>query len=585
MARANNVQNELLVQVGQAARVAPHGAKAAIYEQAAEQMGISLQTLHRRLQQACLRDTRKRRSDAGQIELPVEEARLISALLVESIRKNGKQMSSLRTAVERLRSNGLIRAERINPVTGEVMLLSESAIRRGLYHYRLHPEQLLAPAPAVELASRHPNHVWQIDASLSTQFYLDNTLQPMPRAEFYKNKPENFKRIERQRLWRYVITDHTSGTLYVEYVLGAESAQNLCGVLINAMQKRGDNDPFHGVPLVIMTDPGAAMTSAVFRNLCQALSIQLIINKVGNARAKGQVEQAHNIVECDFESGLRLRDKVSSLEEINSLAWQWMRVYNAIRVHSRTARTRYAVWMTIRPNELRLAPSVEVCQELAVSAPVECKVNTKLRVQFRSQQYDVSSVPGVLVGEKLLVTRNPWRDEEAAQVVVVGEDGRDTYHVIPVVQKDEFGFAGAVEIGGGYSRHAETDSEINAKVLEQLVTETTTQADAAAARKAQMVPFGGRIDPFKPVTDVVLPEYMPRRGTALDVVAPQVETPTLNTVQLAKRLRDLVPEWTGDSYAWLVEHYPHGAKEGDLDEIAAAMRRPNKNVLRVVGGE
>ncbi len=585
MAQLNNIQNELLVQVGQAARLAPHGAKAAIYEQAAQQLGISMQTLHRRLQKTVMRDTRKRRSDAGQVELPLEEARLISALLMESIRKNGKQMSSLRTAVERLRSNGLIKAEWLNPATGEVKPLSESALRRSLYHYRLHPDQLLQPAPAVELASRHPNHVWQVDASLSTQFYLDNTLQPMPVAEFYKNKPQNFKRIERQRLWRYVITDHTSGTLYVEYVLGAESAKNLADVMINAMQKRGENDPFHGVPFVMMTDPGAAMTSAVFRNLCQALSIQLVINKVGNARAKGQVEQAHNIVECEFESGLRLRDKICSLEEINELAWRWMRVHNATRIHTRTGRTRYAVWMTIRQHELRLAPSVAVCQELAVSAPVECKVNTKLRVQFRSQQYDVSTVPGVLVGEKLLVTRNPWRDEESAQVVVVGEDGRDLYHVIPRLAEDDHGFVGAVEIGGGYSRHAETLSEVNAKVLEQLVTETATQAEATAARKAKAVPFGGRIDPYKPVTDVVLPEYMPRRGTAMDIAAPQVETPTLNTVQLAKRLRDLVPDWTSESYAWLVEHYPSGAQEADIDAIASAMTTPKKHALRVVGGQ
>lgn len=585
MTRSNNVQNEMLVRVGQAARMAAHGEKSAIYEQAATHMGISTQTLHRRLNKACMRDTRKQRSDAGQVELPIHEAQLISALLIESIRKNGKQMSSVRTAVERLRSNGLIKAEWLNPSTGEVKLLSESSIRRSLFQYRLHPEQLLAPAPAVELASRHPNHVWQIDASISTQFYLDNTLQTMPTAQFYKNKPENYKRIERQRLWRYVITDHTSGAMYVEYVLGAETAMNICTVMINAMQKRGENDPFSGVPFVMMTDPGAAMTSAVFRNLCQALSIQLIINKVGNARAKGQVEQAHNIVECEFESGLRLRDKITSLAEINELAWQWMRVYNAMRIHSRTGRTRYAVWMSIRPEELRIAPPVSVCQELAISAPVECKVNTKLRVNFRSQQYDVSTVPGVLVGEKLLIARNPWRDEEAAQVVLVGEDGRDQYHVVNVVLKDEYGFAGAVEIGGGYNRHAETESEINAKILEQLVTETSTQADSIAARKAKMIPFGGRIDPFKPVTDVVLPDYMKRRGTALDVNSPQIETPTLNTVQLAKRLRELLPEWSSDSYNWLAQHYPDGAKEGDLDEIVMALRQPKKSALRVVGGD
>lgn len=585
MVQPSNVQIETLVDVARLAAQAEHGDKAKVYQEGAEQLGISLQTLHRRLAKVTVRAERKRRSDAGQVQLPLHEAQLISALLMESIRLNGKQMSSVQTAVERLRSNGLIEASWVSKTTGEVKLLSESAIRRALVEYRLHPDQLLAPTPAVELASKHPNHVWQIDASISTQYYLDTTLQTMPRAEFYKNKPDNFKRIERQRLWRYVITDHTSGTMYVEYVLGAETARNICDVLINAMQKRSETDPFHGVPYMIMTDPGAAMTSSVFRNLCRALTIDLVINKVGNARAKGQVEQAHNIVECEFESGLRLREKITSLEEINDLAWQWMRVYNATRKHTRTNRTRYAVWMLIQQHELRLAPPVAVCQELAVSAPVEAKVNTKLRVQFRGQSYDVSSVPNVLVGEKLLVTRNPWRDEEAAQVVIVGEDGRDHYHVIPKVEKDQFGFAGAVEIGEHYGRHADTLSQANAKVLEQLVTETESQAEAAAARKAKTVPFGGRIDPFKPVTDVVLPEYMRRRGTDLDIPLPQVESPLLNTVQLAKRLSSVVPGWSADSYKWLTKNYPDGACEADIDVIAKALTTPKSHALRVVGGQ
>lgn len=115
--------------------------------------------------------------------------------------------------------------------------------------YKLHPEQLLHDAPSVSLASKHPNHVWQVDASISTQYYLaDDGARVMNPAEFYDGKPSNLKKIERQRLWRYVITDHTSGTIYLEYVLGAESSENLCNVLINAMQKRHDSDPFHGVP-------------------------------------------------------------------------------------------------------------------------------------------------------------------------------------------------------------------------------------------------------------------------------------------------------------------------------------------------
>ncbi len=59
-----------------------------------------------------------------------------------------------------------------------------------------------------------------------------------------------------------------------------------------------------------------------------------------------------------------------------------------------------------------------------------------------------------------------------------------------------------------------------AKETEALVTGTTTPADAAAARKAKALPFGGPVDPYKHIDNATLPAYMPRkRGQASDVQA------------------------------------------------------------------
>ncbi|WP_409077778.1 integrase [Pseudomonas syringae] len=525
---------------------------------------------------------RKRRSDAGCSALPLKEAQLISAVLLESIRANNKQLSTIERAVERLRSNNMILAGRVDEATGVFQPLSNAAISRALRSYKLHPEQLLHDAPAVSLASKHPNHVWQVDASISTQFYLaDDGARVMNKAEFYDGKPANLKKIERQRLWRYVITDHTSGTVYLEYVLGAESAENLCTVLINAMQKRHDSDPFHGVPWMLMTDPGAAMTSGIFRNLCRAMSIDLIINKVGNARAKGQVEQAHNIVEREFESALKFQ-AAESLDQINAWAGQWMRYYNATSIHTRTRRTRFGVWQLITSEQLRLAPAIEICRELAISTPEERKVSNLLQVSFRGAQFDVSSVPSVMVGEKLLITRNCWRDKDSATVVLMGDDGREQYHVVERIEKGEFGFAGtSAIIGEEYKRHAETPAQVSRKVLEQLATGTTNQADAEAARKAKTVPFGGLIDPHKHVTDTLLPAYLPRRGTSLNVNAPTVEHALLTHVEAAKLLRPRMPDiWSADTFSWLQQHYPDGIAQEQLDAIETELKRPTEVVRK-----
>jgi hypothetical protein len=77
-------------------------------------------------------------------------------------------------AINSLRDNGLIVSGRLDETTGEIVPLSASAIIRALRQYRLHPDQLRAPAPAVQLASRHPNHVWQLDASICVLYYLKN---------------------------------------------------------------------------------------------------------------------------------------------------------------------------------------------------------------------------------------------------------------------------------------------------------------------------------------------------------------------------------------------------------------------------
>jgi len=558
---------------------------------------MSRATLARKIKEVAVMAPRKRRSDAGQSALTLDEAKLISAALMETTRKNDKRLYSIKDAVTMLRANNAIRAEFLDMETGELRPLSESTVHRALRMYGLHPDQLLAPAPVTELASRHPNHVWQIDASLCTLYYLGNGakgLQGMEGQVYYKNKPGNLERVSANRVWRYVVTDHASGWVYVEYVLGAESGENLCSVFINAMQERGGADMMHGCPVMIVTDPGAAMTGALFRNLCRALGISLVINAVGNARAKGQVENANNLVETKFEPGLKLRP-VASLDELNTLAKAWRENFNATEIHRRHGQSRSLVWMTIRADQLIKAPSVEVCRELAVAEPESRKVSPKLTVSFHGREYDVSTVPGVMVHQKVMVTRNPWRDD-AAQVVLVGEDGRDVFHVVHEVFKDELGFSEkAAVFGESFKRHADTPAQTALKDIEQLVTGTNSQAAAEAARKAKSLPFGGQFDPYKHIDDATLPTYLPRRGTAHDLVAPKVELPPLSHVDAAKQIKPRVEsaggEWTADRFRWLQQRYPAGVPQDQLDTIVAELSGPRAGhqrplqLLRAAGGE
>jgi len=584
-----SVMTEQLVGIAQEARQLPHGQRTPFYDRWAEQLNMSRATLLKKIKGVAMTKQRKRRADAGQCSLEEWEARLVSAMLVESIRKNGKQTGTLKEMVELLRANGKIRAVRVDTSTGEELPLSDDAIARALRNYGLHPDQVLRPTPAISLRSAHPNHVWQVDASISAQFYMDTDgSKAIDRAQYYEGKPENLKKIERQRLWRYVITDHTSGWLYVEYVLGAETAENLINVFINAMQKR-EGDPAHGVPLIMMTDPGAAMKSAMFRNLCRALSVDLVINQVGNARAKGQVEQAHNLVERLFESRLAIQ-KANSLDEINQLAWRWAAYFNATAVHTRTGVSRYSKWLTITPDQLRLAPSIEVCRDLAVSDPETRVVDNHLCIGFRSKTFDVADVPDVGVGQELLVVRNPWRDEDSAQIVLKDANGREYFHVVDRVAQDDHGFnANGAMIGGEFKGIATTAGQQNRDELEQIATGTTSKADAESARKAKRRVFAD-INPHADVEQYKPVDYLPKRGTDLKVDAPEVVTKPLTHVEAAKQLRGRLGRlWKGtEHFNWLKGEFPDGVRSEDLDGIEQQLRgmdaQPAPGNLRVVGG-
>lgn len=573
-----------LVAIAQRAAEAPHGQREAVYATAAIELGMTRSTLLRKLKEVSVSNPRKRRSDTGQVALSHAEAMKVSAVLMESTRKNGKRLMSVEQAILILRSNSEIAAERTD-AHGEVTQLSVSAISRALRIHKLHPDQLLAPEPVTRMASKHPNHVWQIDASLCVLYYMpkeatrkESGLQVMAHDVFYKNKPANVKRIENDTVWRYVITDHASGWVYVEYVTGGETGQNLSEVFINAIQKR-DRDPAHGVPTMAMLDPGSANTGAVFKNLCKALSVEVQINTPGRPRAKGQVEQAQNLVERSFESGLKFIN-VESLADLNAKSLKWMLWFNGTAVHSRHGMTRYAAWMKIAADQLRFAPPVALCRELAVTAPETRTVSPTLTVSFKGKEYDVSGLDGVLVGEKLLVCRNPWRDD-AAQIVTADAEGRELFYVAEMIRRGEFGFAqDAVVIGESYRRHADTPAQTNAKAVELLLTGASTLEEAKAARKVKQLAFGGKLDPYKPQDDVKAPAYLPRQGIASTVASPRVEEKPWSHTKVSMELvrRGLV--MTPDLGRAIAQWYPDGVPEADLDALQARLQ--NRPTLRAV---
>ena len=580
----NAPMTERLAEIAREAEQRGHGGKTGYLKEQAAALGISLATLHRRLEAVVLKPGRKRRADAGKSALSREEAQMISTLIMETMRKNGKRLTTVSAAVEMLRANGEIAAERMDETTGEVIRLSDSTIVRALREYKLHPDQLLQPEPVTRMKSEHPNQWWQIDPSLCVLYYLprhgqDTGLRIAGYEEFYKNKPGNLKKIELDRVWRYTGTDHASGTICVRYYFGGETSANLCDFFIYMMQAKADvaKDPFRGVPQNVMLDPGSANTSTAFKNLCKALDVHVQINKPGNPRAKGQVEKANDMVETAFESSLKLVE-VDSIDELNGLAERWMRYFNGTKTHSRHGMTRYQAWNKIKPEQLILPPPTEYCRELAVSAPKEAKVSPELEIRFSGRHYSVKDIPGVMVGQKLLVAKNPW-DETGARVATWDAQGNEIWQAVEAIEFDDFGFReGAALMGAEYKPAADTPAQQARKEQEKLAMDAATLAEAEAKRKAKAVPFGGRIDPYKHQEDTLAARntlYIERAGTQMDYNRMEVAEQVLSKVELAKLLKPRIEAAGGnwaDAVQTLQRLYPDGVPERRIDEVFDRLR-------------
>lgn len=582
---------EALGAVAREAQAAPHGGKAAVYDAACARLGLSRATLLRHLGAVSVRAPRKRRADHGQYVLTREDAQALSTYLMRHWRGNGKKSVNLLQAVTDLRANGLLCAWRVDAATGELLALSASAIARALRGYGLHPEQLRRPAPAQQQASAHPNHTWQMDASVCTLFYLqDDGTADMPAHVFYKNKPENFERVAKQRVTRFVITDHTSGTIKVRYALGGESVANFSEFFLWALAQQG-RTPMHGVPHQLMVDPGSGMQGA-FKNLVRRLRIKLIVNAPGNPRAKGQVENAQNLVEMGFESQFRAH-RPANLAELNARAQVWADHFNLTARHTRHHTTRAMKWMEITPAQLRVAPPIDLCRQLLTAAEVPCKVNTFMQVQFggSGRRWDVRHL-GVNVGEKVAITFNPYSDREVFAVFADPQaDDGERLVPCPLVDVDANGFTvGAPLIGAGYVALPDTPADVARKRAELQATGAPTQEAAKRAlRRVDHEVFTGavRFDHLERELEQQV-TLLPRQGQALQ---PTVQLPAIDTnprllpifaaaQQLAAQGVAMGPE----RFALLGQWYPDGQVPDDqIDTLRQRLEARSR--LRVVGSD
>lgn len=560
----NEIEWELLIDLREKLQAARHGEKGPLIAAACARLGCDEKTVYRKLAEAGGTTKRKVRSDKGNTVYTRRHLMLISGMLTETTRRNGKQLLTVEDAIELAHANGHLPEK-----------LSASRVAQLLREHMLHPEQLSAPSAATALRSLHPNHCWQIDASVCVLFYIKGKgLQSMPAEEFYKNKPENLVRVVSHLCVRYACTDHTSGTVWARYYTGGETTANLIEFFLWCVSQR-EGCPAHGVPFMVMLDPGAANKSHAFKNLCDRLKVHLQINKPGNPRAKGQVEQSHNVIERHFEGTLRFMPELD-LDGLNERCERWQAAFNASRTHSRTGLPRYSVWMTIKPEQLRIAPPLELMRELVTTVEETRRVSNQGTISYAikgygTNDYRVTDLPGAAVGQKLTVCVNPYRAPAVDVRCIDPETGEVYWTCVEPVARDEYNFvADAPVIGQAYRAQPHSVADKARNEIAQEAYQVKTLEEVATARKERHQVYAGVIDGMAAIDATPVPAYLPRRGVALETEVRAVASAPISVYDACMRIKAIAgAAYDKKAYAWVAERFPDGLVPADQVETLA----------------
>ncbi|MBB1601558.1 DDE-type integrase/transposase/recombinase [Variovorax sp. UMC13] len=568
-----------------------HGGATPLVREAAEFLAWSPQTVYRQLKAAVgWSSGRRARCDKGSTSVSLDALATLGAAQREAVRENGKQTLFTTTARGMLEMNGI------------EFGVGNSRLNTLLRDRKLNVAAQRVAAPVQELRAPHPNHTHQVDPSLCLVYYLKDRQYIVRDSEFYKNKLDAMAKVK-FKVYRYVMYDKASATIvpwYCEAV--GEDQHNLFNFLMFAWGVQPGR-LFRGVPKFMLWDKGSANQSAAIKNLLKQLEVTPLDHQAGNARAKGGVENANNIVETQFESRLRF-EPVDNVDQLNAAASAWANSYCANLIPGQDTRlrrrgmvgatARYDLWQLITEDQLRLLPPVDVCRALMASREVDRLVRPNLTISFRHPaanrpaDYSLRGLDGISVGDKVQVRALVY-GECAIQVEVPRYDGEMMIHrVEPVQGFDRFGqLEAAAEIGAEYKAMPRTEAQHATATMDAKAYPGMDADEVKAARDKKTAPFEGKLVAHSYLKDIEQPTYLPRAGSEIEAPAHvRIEPTKLDAVDAMLRVAKGIGRYlTADENAFMTARYAEGVPEDQIEALIAQFTAPvQAEPMRAAGG-
>lgn len=251
---------------------------------------------------------------------------------------------------------------------------------------------------------------------------------------------QTFRRIETSSPFELVVGDFHHGP-YVRAGAGGEARRALLCAFVDHFSRLVPEGRYYlhedfaalrcgfrrlvvayGLPLRLYLDNGPAFHATRFHAACDALGIQLVHSKPYQSEGRGVVERFNRTVKEQFESEVRDREELLTLDELNGYFEAWLAERYHSTQHSETGeapRDRFTRTAALRPS-----PDLEAIDEtlrLRERRTVHRKWSTVSIGQIR---YRVSSS---LRGRRVDVLHDPF---DPAYVLVVF-DGRVVERAYP----------------------------------------------------------------------------------------------------------------------------------------------------------
>ena len=352
----------------------------------------------------------KARANRGEKKLPVDED------VLEEMKAFTYQTDCPATdVIEIFEQNGLLEPGVVSPAWFTRWLKAQGMSRKEMKQDR---------RPCCRFEASEPGELFQVDATLAEQFYIDDdgSVDWESTVSRNKNRPGNQKR----RLIIIAAMDDYSRCVYAEFTTG-QTVNHWLNFLFNTiMQKKDPRFYFHGIPRTIYMDNDTVAKTQKFTRAMSALGIRIRRHKptrktdrFSNARSKGKIERFLRYL-AEKQKRTKLK-KFSSLKEANHFLMEVCLQYNN-RKHSVTGETLLSRWIRIRP-EMLIQCEDQKIYKLLYRDEYHCKVYNDLTLHLDGEtwQLDYSEPFFQMIGMRITVFKHPLEQDQ----IFVEWEGRE----------------------------------------------------------------------------------------------------------------------------------------------------------------